>query len=79
MRVPEERAVYLTLGDLLSLADNDIDDDGNRNNGLKRGGGGSGGGGGRYLLYFLRTRPFLELTANYRHRQRIDHLSAISG
>ena len=77
--VLEGRSTPLTLGSLLSLADDNDGDNGV--NGCGRGGGWGGGSNsvsGRSLSYLLITRTFLELTDDYHHCQRINRLKSVS-
>ena len=79
MHVPEGRTVSLTLGYLLSLADDhcDVYIDNGRG---KNGGGevGSGGGVGRSPSSLLGTHLFLELTPECHRHQRINWLRSVS-
>ena len=79
MHVPEGRSVSLTLGSLLSLADDDCDVYSDNGRG-KNGGGevGRGGGVGRSLSSLLGTHLFLELTSECHRRQRINWLRSVS-
>ena len=85
MHFPEGRASYLTLGALLYLLDDNgngnVDGNGDGGNGQGRGGGqglGSGDGVIRSLSSLLGTRPFLDLTADYHCRHRLDRMRFVS-